>query len=374
MNGKPARIPVCEPIIPKKAFTYINSCLKTGWVSSQGTFITSFEKKFAHYLNMKFAASTTSGTSALHLALASLGITKDDEVIISTFTMIAPVFAILYVGAKPVFVDCKKDTWNMNIDQIESRITKKTKAIIAVHIYGHPVDMDRLIKIAKKNHLLVIEDAAEALGAQYHNQPVGTFGDIACFSFYANKIITTGEGGMIVTNRPEVYKKIQLLKDMAHSPILRFSHIELGYNYRFSNLQAALGLAQLEEIKKYITLKRTIAKLYLKYLNHIPQLTLPVEMAWAKNIYWMFGILTQSKTQQHLLRKKLEEKGIETRDFFIPMHKQPVLRKLGVIDQRNYPVAYDISERGLYLPSGMTLQSHEIQYICREVEKFYEKM
>jgi len=242
-------IPVFDVILGKNAKKYVNECLDSGWISEKGPFVDLFTLAFAQYLGTKYALPTTSGTSALHLAVAAAGIGPGDEVIITAFTMISPVYAILYMGATPVFVDVEPDTWCMRVADIEAKITKKTKAILAVHIYGNMVDMKPLLTLAKKYKLLVIEDAAEALGSEYSGKKMGTFGDIACFSFYANKLVTTGEGGMVVTNDSYFYQRLQMLKNMAHSPKKRFMHTEIAYTYRMTNLQAAIGMAQLEEVE-----------------------------------------------------------------------------------------------------------------------------
>lgn len=242
-------IPVNEPLIAKNATKYVLDCLETGWVSSAGTYIEKFEKAFAKYLGVKHAITTTSGTTALHLALLTLGIGSGDEVIVPTLTMIASVNSICYVGAIPVLVDSEPETGNIDPKKIEEKITKKTKAIMPVHLYGHPADMDKIMEIAKKYKLAVVEDAAEAHGAEYKGEKAGSFGKINCFSFYGNKIVTTGEGGMVVTNDDKLAERARSLKDLAHSKKRRFLHEELGYNFRMTNMQAALGLAQLEEIR-----------------------------------------------------------------------------------------------------------------------------
>lgn len=367
-------IPVSKPIFAKNAKKYLLECINSGWVSSSGPYVGGFEQKFAQYLGMKYAITATSGTAALHLALTSLEIGKGDEVIVPSFTMIAPVFAILYTGAKPVLADSGLQTWNIDVSQIEKKITKKTKAIIAVHTYGHPVNMDPLIAIAKKHGLFIIEDAAEALGAEYKNKKTGTLGDISCFSFYANKTITTGEGGMVVTNNKSLHKRLLLLKDMAHSRKKRFLHSEIGFTYRMTNMQAALGLAQLEQIEKFVKQKRFIAKFYNQYLSKISYLTLPLEKPWAKSIYWMYGILVNRKSpiSKDTLTKKLFDKGIDTRDFFIPMHHQPALKKLGLFKKEHYPVADHLSKLGFYLPSGPDISQKQLTLICKTIKEMYE--
>ncbi len=364
-------IPVAQPVITKNAKKYLLDCIDSGWVSSKGPYVERFEKAFAEYHGVRFATTTTSGTTALHLALVALRIGNGDEVIVPTFTMIAPVFAILYTGAKPVLVDCEKLTWNMDVSQIEKKINEKTKAIIAVHIYGHPVDMDPVLELAKKYNLSIIEDAAEGLGSLYKGKKVGSFGDVSCFSFYANKLVTTGEGGIVLTKDKTLHERLKRLKDMSHSFKRRFLHTEVGYNFRMTNLQAALGLAGFEIIKQSIQKKRKIAKLYLQSLKHIDGLFLPVEMPWAKHIYWMFCILLNGsfRMSRQAFRKKLLSRAIETRDFFIPMHRQPALLKMGLFKKESYPVADDIYERGIYLPSGLMLTDKEIRYVCKSIKE-----
>mgnify|MGYP001594115353 FL=1 len=364
------KIPVNEPAISKNALKYVTDCIKTGWVSSSGKYLKDFEEKFAKFLGVKHAITTTNGTTALHLAILALGIKKGDEVILPSHTMMSSAAAIVYTGATPVLVDVERDSWNMDVSQIEEKISKRTKAIMPVHIYGHPVDMDPIIALAKKYHLYIIEDAAESTGAEYKRKLTGTLGDIGCFSFYANKIITTGEGGMMVTNNDKIANHARLLKDMAHSPQKRFLHKEIGFNFRMTNLQAALGVAQLEEVKKYIQKKRWMAALYNEELSKIKGLTLPIEHSWAKNVYWMYGILVEKEfgvTRDEFM-KKLLEMGIDTRTFFIPMHKQPALKQLGLFKGEKYPVSDEIGRRGLYLPSGLALTEKQIRIVCKTIK------
>lgn len=365
-------IPVNEPLIAKKAFTYINDCLKTGWISSAGQYINKFEKKFSQFCGCKYGVSCTNGTAALHLALASLGIGKNDEVIIPALTMIATAFAVCYTGAKPVLVDSEPDTYNLDWRQLEDKITSKTKAIIPVHLYGHPVQMSPIIKLAKKYHLKIIEDAAEIHGGKYKGKPAGSLGDVGCFSFYANKIVTCGEGGMIVTNNKKIYEQALTLKDLAHSPKKRFYHTRLAYNYRLTNLQAALGLAQLECIKKFIKTKRWMADLYNKGLRNIKGITLPLEKKYAFNVYWMYAILinkNQFGCDAQTLRKKLLEEEVDTRAFFIPMHLQPALLKMNLFKNEHYPVAERLSNEGLYLPSGLAITGQQIKKVIQSINK-----
>lgn len=359
-------IPVNEPLIAKNAINFVSDCIKTGWISSVGSYIQRFEEEFAKFLKVKYAVTTTSGTAALHLALATLGIGKGDEVILPDHTMFACAAAIVYTGAKPIPVDVERTTWNIDVSKIEEKITKKTKAIMPVHIYGHPVDMDPLMKLAGKYKLFIIEDAAEACGAEYKSKKVGSFGHINCFSFYANKIITTGEGGIITTNNKKLAQRAKELKDLAHSPKKRFLHTKIGFNYRMTNMQAALGLAQLEEIETYIEKKRWMANLYNSQLMHIEGLTLPTEKSWAKNVYWMYALLVEDSfaIKRDELQKRLREKGIDTRTFFVPIHKQPALKKIGLKYSNSYQVSEDISKKGLYLPSGLAITKEQIETVC----------
>lgn len=369
-------ISVNKPLIAKNARKYVLDCINTGWVSSGGKYIEKFEQEFSSYIGTRYALTTSSGTSALHLALASLGIGKNDEVIMPDLTIIACALAAVYVGAKPVLVDVESKTGNIDPAKIEEKITKKTKAIMVVHLYGHPANMDPIINLAKKYKLFLIEDAAEAHGAQIliKNKTwvkTGSVGNVSCFSFYGNKIVTTGEGGMLVTNSKRIYHKAKLLKDLAHSPKRRFWHEELGYNFRMTNMQAALGLAQLEEIEKYLNKKRAMAQLYNKNLQTLENLELPSEEPWSRSVYWMYAVKVKaaSKISRNLIRKKLFQQGIDTRDFFIPLHQQPVLKKLGFIDKSHFPISDDLSLRGFYLPSGLAITKSQIITVCDALKK-----
>lgn len=368
-------IPVCEPAIGKKELRNVINCIESKAISgTTGEYITEFEEKFSSYCGRKYGASTTSGTTALHLALASLDIKNGDEVIVPTFTNAATVFAIVYCGALPIIVDSEVETWNIDVSKIEEKITKKTKAILPVHIYGHPCDMDPIMKIADKHNLYVVEDAAEAHGAEYKGRKAGGFGDIGCFSFYANKIITTGEGGMIITDNAEIAEKAKLLRNLAFAKEKRFLHRHIGFNYRMTNIQAAIGVAQLARIDEFINKKRQLASLYNSLLGDVPGITLPCEKSWAKNVYWMYGILIGPEfgmTRDELMAK-LYEKGIETRTFFIPMNQQPIFHKMGLFTKIKCPVADELSRRGLYLPSGVGLQPKQIEYVCQMIKDLHE--
>ena len=365
------KIPVCEPFLTGKEMEYVMDCLRTNWISSAGKYVNEFEQRFAEYIGCKYGISTTSGTTALHLALAALKIGRGDEVIVPAFTMIAPVFAVVYTGAKPVLVDADSETWNIDVNKIEEKITPNTKAIIPVHIYGHPCDMDPIMEIAEKYNLWVIEDAAEAHGAEYKGKKVGSFGHVSCFSFYANKIITTGEGGMIVTNDEKIAERARRLKDQAYSPERRFLHTDIGFNYRMTNIQAAIGLAQLEHIDEFVEKRRRNAYLYNSRLKDVPGITLPPEKEWAKNVYWMYSILIEDEfgMSRDELMERLKERGIETRTFFIPMHEQPAFLNLGLFKGERYPVAESLGKQGLYLPSSSGLKEEDINYICQVIKE-----
>ena len=365
-------IPVCVPSLGEKELEYVVDCIKTNWISSKGKYVEEFEEKFAKYCGCKYGITATSGTTALHLALASLDLKKGDKVIMPSFTMIATAFAVIYCGAKPVLVDAEPETWNMDAEKIEEKITDKTKAIMPVHIYGHPCDMDPIMKLAREYDLYVVEDAAEAHGAKYKGKKAGGIGDIGCFSFYANKIITTGEGGMVVTNDEEIAERAKSLRNLCFPKEKRiYQHSTVGYNYRMTNIQAAIGLAQFEKIDGLVGMRRRNAYLYNKYLKDIEGIRLPAEKEWAKNVYWMYSILIEDKfgMSRDELMNKLEKKGIETRTFFIPMHEQPVFQNMGLFKGESYPMAEELSRKGINLPSGSGLKEKEVRYICDVIKE-----
>lgn len=363
-------IPVCEPFLGEKELEYVTDCLKTNWISSKGKYIEEFEQRFANYCGCKYGIATTSGTTALHLAFASLGIGPEDEVIVPTFTMISTAFAVVYTGAKPVLVDAEPETWNINTTKIEEKITPGTKAILPVHIYGHPCDMDPIMEVAERHSLWVIEDAAEAHGAEYKGRKAGSIGHVNCFSFYANKIITTGEGGMVVTNDEKIAEKARSLKDLAFSKERRFLHTDLGFNYRMTNIQAAIGLAQFERIGELVERRRVHAYLYNSLLKDTEGIELPSEKEWAKNVYWMYCILIEDEfgIGRDEVMAKLLESGVETRTMFIPMNQQPVFHKMGLFKGDKCPVAEELSRKGMYLPSGTGLSDEQIRYICDTIK------
>ncbi len=371
-------IPVCEPTIDGNELKYVSECVKTNWISSRGRFINEFEEKFSKFCDCKYGAALSNGTTAIHMALEVLGIGKGDEVIIPTFTMIATCNAVIYSNAKPVFVDAEMETWNMDIGKIEEKITDKTKAIMVVHTYGHPMDMDAVNKIAKKHGLYVIEDAAEAHGAEYKGKRAGSLSDIGCFSFYANKIIMTGEGGMVVSNNEKLIEKAKLLRDHAFTK-KRFIHEELGFNYRLTNLQAAVGVAQMEYADKLVESRIKNANYYNSLLKDVEGITLPPKKEWAKNVYWMYGILIEDNfgiTKDELM-VRLKEKGVDTRSFFIPMHKQPLYKK---DDERfpdtegSYPISEELGRKGLYLPSSSHLTKEEMDTVVEKIKEIKDEI
>lgn len=362
-------IPVFEPTISSADRKAVASALKKGEISgSFGQEIPSFETEFANFIGVKYAVAVTSGTTALHLAVAAAGLGPGDEVLISSSTNIATALAVVHNGATPVPVDSEPETWNLNLEVLETLITPKTKAIVPVHLYGHPIEMQRLMKIARKHRLIVIEDCAESHGATSHGQITGSFGDLNCFSFYANKIITTGEGGMIVTDNKAFAEKLQLLRNLAFT-IPRFKHKELGYNFRMTGLQAALGRSQLSRINQIVEKKRWIARQYHRCLADLPYLQLPQEKTWAYHVYWMYAFTLTEKANitRDQLMDYLKSKGIDTRTFFCPMNQQPALLELKHYKAIPCPVADRLWETGLYLPSSLSLTKAQIKYISQTI-------
>lgn len=362
-------IPVNVPVISDEAKKNVAEAMNTGWISSSGPFVKKFEDDFAKYIGTKYAVSVCNGTAALHIALLSLGIGKGDEVIVPGFTMAATWMAVLYTGAKPIFIDCEKDTYNIDTTKIENAITKKTKAILPVHIYGHPCEMDAIMNIASKYDLYVIEDAAEVHGATYKNKKCGSIGHIGCFSFYANKIITTGEGGMVVTDDEKIFYELTKLKDLYHSNKKRFIHEKLGYNYRMTNLQAAVGCGELKNIDKYLKKKQWMAKLYDQGLKDIPGIKTPTTKKEVTNVYWMYAILIDKNKyglSRDELKIKLKEGGVDTRDFFYSPTDQPVLQTY--LNDQKFPNTNYLAQNGLYLPSGLAITEEEINYVIKKIK------
>jgi len=365
------KVRLAEPVVDKKERKYLQECISTGFISSVGPFVKRFENSFSKYCGTKYGIAVANGTVALHLALESLGISKNDEVILPSFTMIAPANAIAYTGAKMKLVDADA-TWNIDPKRIEKQITKKTKAILPVHIYGHPVDIVPILEIAKKHNLYVIEDAAEAHGAEYKSKRVGSFGEVSCFSFYANKIITTGEGGMILTNNKKIAERAQSLRNLAFDKERKFKHERVAYNYRFTNLQAAVGLAQLERIDKFIKRRRRNAKIYNEIFSKINKIQTPPEEKWAKNVYWMYSILAKSQKSRDKIMDKLKKQGIETRVMFLPMHLQKPFRNYKF--NSKFPVAEKLSKTGFNLPSGNNLTDNQVEFVASQIVKIISRM
>jgi perosamine synthetase len=364
-------IPVFEPVISEDEIQMVVDALRKGEVSGTfGKYIEDFENEFAAYVGCHFGIAVNSGTSALHLAVAALDLVPGDEVLVSASTNIATALAALHNGAIPVPVDSELETWNLDLNLIEGLITPRTKAIIPVHLYGHPVDMDRLMEIGDNHDLVVIEDCAESHGATVRGRMTGSFGEMACFSFYANKVITTGEGGMITTNNAELAERLRLLRNLAFTTP-RFRHELAGFNFRMPGFVAALGLAQFRKIDRIIEEKRRVAHSYVEKLKGVAGLQLPPEREWAKNVYWMVGLVVgpQFGISRDKLAEALAERGIQTRTFFCPMNQQPVLQQLTGFRAVPCPVADSLWDNGLYLPSTWTLSEEQISFICDAIRQ-----
>lgn len=353
---------VNEPVLGENETKYVVDCLQTGWISSAGAYIEKFEQQWANYCGMHHGIAVSNGSAALQIAVGCLQLEPGDEVILPSFTIISCIQAITYNGLKPVLVDCEPDTWCMDVSQIEAKITPRTRAIMPVHMYGHPVDMDPVIELANRYGLKIIEDAAQVHGGEYKGRKCGGMGDISCFSFFANKIITTGEGGMLLTNDDTYADRARKLRNLCFEPGRRFVHRELGFNYRLTNMQAAIGLAQVEKIDQLVRRKIEIGQYYLSKLKSVPGIELPVERAWAKNLYWMFGLILDESTGETAdsIAKKLREEGIETRPYFLGMHEQPIFKSQGLFEGETYPITERIARQGFYIPTGLNL-TQEIQ-------------
>lgn len=368
-------IPVCEPTLEGNELKYVTDAVTTGWISSAGKYVTAFEDQFASYCQTEHGVAVCNGTVALHLALTALGIGKGDEVIIPTFTMIASAFAVCYTGAVPVFVDADPDTWNIDVNRIEEKITSRTKAIMPVHLFGLPCDMDTINEIADKYKLFVIEDAAEAHGAEYKGRKAGSLSDIAAFSFFANKNITTGEGGMVVTNNNELYNKSRYFKNLCF-PLdgnRNYTHDDIGFNYRMSNLIAAIGLAQVEKADEYREMRIRNNQLYRKFLEDVTGIQFQIEPTDVVNVCWMNAIVIDATRYGHSrdeLIIHLKSNGIDTRLLFNGMHRQKSLQKYGCDCTDNYPVSDLLSLNGLYLPSASNLSNEAIVHICQLIKHF----
>lgn len=360
------KIPVYQPELSGNEKKYVNECLDTNWISSKGKFVDLFEKNFSHYIGVEHGIAVANGTLACHLAVMALGIGDGDGIIVPTFTYIASANAVRYTGAVPVFADSLADTWQIDPEDIERKITNKTKAIMVVHLYGHPADMDRIMDIAHRHNLFVIEDCAEAIGSKYKGKYVGSFGDVAAFSFYGNKTMTCGEGGMVLTNDETLWQRAVHLKSQGLAQYRQYWHDIIGYNYRMTNIAAAIGCAQLEQVDDFIRRKRQVVAWYKKYLEGTP-------VEWhqeAENVfhtYWMFSILVPKAAQRDPLRKALADQGVETRPIFYPIHTMPMYAE----KYQKHPVAEDLGWRGMNLPSWPGLSEDDVKYICDIIRDFF---
>jgi perosamine synthetase len=367
-------IPVNVPLLDGNEKKYLIECIDTGWISSEGPFIKKFEEGFAKKMGRKYGIAVSNGSVALDAAIIALDLKEGDEVIMPAFTIICCASAITRVGAIPVLIDADPLTWNMDVTKLEEKITPQTKAIMVVHIYGLPVDMDVVMRVAEKYNLKIIEDAAEQHGQLYKGKPVGSFGDISCFSFYPNKHITTGEGGMIATDDIKLAERCRSLRNLCFKVERRFVHDELGYNYRMTNIQAALGVAQLERMDEFIVKKRRIGELYNSLLENFDGIQLSLDRAeYAESIYWVYGVVLNDEVPFDSTEaiRRLYDVGVGARPFFWPMHEQPVFKKMGLFKDEKYPVSERIARRGFYLPSGMGITENEIVSVVKRFKTIF---
>lgn len=365
-------IPVNEPLLNGNEKKYLCECIDTGWISSEGPFVKEFEQKMSASAGRKYGIAVSNGTAALEVAVQALGIGAGDEVIMPAFTIISCAMAVTKAGAVPVLIDSDMHTWNMKAEEIEAKITPRTKAIMIVHLYGLPVEADPILALAEKYGLKVIEDAAEMHGQTYKGKPCGSFGDISTFSFYPNKHITTGEGGMVVTDDEDLAQRCRMLRNLCFRKDVRYVHDEISDNYRFTNLQAAVGLAQLERLDEFVARKRTMGRYYTERLKDVEGLMLPIEKTgYADNIYWVYGIVLNSdiQTDNKTIQKLLADEGIGSRTFFWCMHEQPVYRKQGLFHGENYPNAEYLARKGFYIPSGLALTQEQMDQVVTGVKR-----
>lgn len=367
-------ISASEPLLKGNEKKYLIECVKSGWISSQGPFIKKFESSFASYVDRKYGVAVSNGTIAIDIVIEALRIGKGDEVIMPAFAFISGADAIVRAGAVPVLVECDPFTWNINVNEIESKITKHTKAIMVVHNYGLPVEMDLVLEIAKKHNLFVIEDAAEVHGQTYKGKKCGSFGIISTFSFYANKNMTMGEGGIIVTDDSDLYEKCASLRNLCVNKDRRYKYDEIGWNARLTNMQAAVGLAQLEQIDKFLTIKESMGKQYTKLLKDISNIQLPIEKtSYAKNNYWGYGVVVKdNKLSAAEAMKKLFEFGVDARPFFWPIHLQPCFIKRGLFVGAKFPVSEALAQNGFCLPNGLALKKDQINFVCEKMHEVFD--
>jgi perosamine synthetase len=363
-------IPVNEPLLDGNEQKYVSECLRSGWISAEGPFVRRFEEAFSQLIGRRFGIAVCNGSLALEAAVAALEIGAGDEVVMPTFTIISCAAAVVRAGAVPVVVDCDPLTWNMDAGQVEEKVTSRTKAILVAHTYGLPVDMDPILDIAQRYGLLVIEDAAEVHGQTYKEKRCGSFGDLSVFSFYANKHVTTGEGGMILTDSESIAERCRALRNLCFLPHRRFVHEELGWNLRMTSLQAAVGVAQLERLGEFVGRKRHMGRRYTELLSNLKTLQLPLPRTnYAENIYWVYGVVLDSSLDSNEVMQKLASRGAATRPFFWPMHEQPVFRKMGLFKETRCPVAERIARQGFHLPSGLALSDAEITQVAEAVHE-----
>lgn len=370
-------IPVNEPILNGNEKKYLCECIDTGWISSEGPFVKQFEEKMSDSVGRNYGIAVANGTAALEVAMQAIGISEGDEVIMPTFTIISCAMAVTKLGAQPVLIDSDINTWNMNVDEIEDKITDRTKAILVVHLYGLPAEMDRILTLARKYNLKVVEDAAEMHGQTYNGKPCGSFGDISTFSFYPNKHITTGEGGMVVTDNEELAERCRMLRNLCFRRDVRYVHDEISDNYRFTNLQAAVGLAQLERLDEFVAKKREMGRFYTERLSDIKGIKLPVARTdYADNIYWVYGIVLAENVDisNREICGLLAAEGIGSRTFFWCMHEQPVYEKQGFFVDERFKTAEYLARKGFYIPSGLALTKEQMETVVGKVRKVMEEV
>lgn len=370
-------IPVNEPVLNGNEKKYLCECIDTGWISSEGPFVKQFEEKMSAVAGRYYGIAVSSGTAALEVAMQAIGIGAGDEVIMPTFTIVSCAMAVTKLGGVPVLIDSDVDTWNMNVDQIESKITKRTKAILVVHLYGLPVKMDAILELAEKYHLKIVEDAAEMHGQTYKGRPCGSFGDISIFSFYPNKHITTGEGGMIVTNDEELAERCRMLRNLCFRKDLRYVHDEISDNYRFTNLQAAVGLAQIERLDEFVEKKREMGRFYTRNLCNVEGIRLPVTKTdYAENIYWVYGIVLDKSVEvtNREIVDLLAVEGIGSRTFFWCMHEQPVYQRQGLFVNEKYENAEYLARKGFYIPSGLALSKDQMETVVEKTKRVLKRI
>ena len=370
-------IPVNEPLLNGNEKKYLCECIDTGWISSEGPFVKKFENVMSRTVGRKYGIAVSNGTAALEVAMQAIGIGEGDEVIMPTFTIISCAMAVVKLGGIPVLVDSDLSDWNMRVEDIEKKITKRTKAILIVHLYGLPVDVNPILELADKYSLKIVEDAAEMHGQTYYGKPCGSFGDISTFSFYPNKLVTTGEGGMIVTDDEELAEKCRMLRNLCFRKDIRYVHDEISDNYRFTNLQAAVGLAQVERLDEFIKMKRIMGKYYTSHFSDLNNIKIPIEKnAASENIYWVYGIVLEDKVDLYNrdVCKMFADEGIGTRTFFWCMHEQPVFQKMGLFSGEHYPNAEYLARKGFYIPSGLGITKEQMEIVAEKTRKIISSL